>query len=165
VGLSGVRFGWLATLMPMASSACGSMRNKLTKCSNWPTATHTRMLWTNSGRKTLKRTFERSYLNALRLENKYIATVQTIPLVGITRKTMKDLWPILLSNPNIHHVSSTHKSDSIGRWDIITNKPNMLKVSTMINKPWSMAHNDRYRLQDPDQFPPPGIATRGSKDT
>jgi hypothetical protein len=75
----------------------------------------------------LRKKDPKAYLNALRLQNKYVATVKTILLVGVTRKTMKDLRPILLSDTNIHHVSSTHKSDSIGRWDIITNETNMAR--------------------------------------
>jgi hypothetical protein len=43
----------------------------------------------------------RSYMNALRLQNRYVTNVKTIPIVGITRITMGHIHPQLLSNPNI----------------------------------------------------------------
>jgi hypothetical protein len=60
----------------------------------------------------------RSYMNALRLQNRYITNVKTIPIVGITKITMANIRPLLLGNEHIQHVAATNKSATIGRWDV-----------------------------------------------
>jgi hypothetical protein len=63
-----------------------------------------------------------SYINALCLQNKYNTNVKTIPIVGIIKITMADIWHYLLGNTNIQYVAATKKSETIGRWDILTKK-------------------------------------------
>ena len=61
----------------------------------------------------------KAYISALRIQNRYITNVKTIPLVGITWTTMADIRPILLADPNIQFVAATSKIDSIGRPKVI----------------------------------------------
>jgi hypothetical protein len=70
----------------------------------------------------------KSYINALPVQNWYITNVKTIPIVGITKITMAEIQPVLLENPHIQHVAATNKSDSIGRWGIITDVSHHVSV-------------------------------------
>ena len=59
----------------------------------------------------LRKEKPKTYISALRLQNKYITNVN--PVVGITRITMVDIRPILLSNPNIQHAAATQKTQKL----------------------------------------------------
>ena len=61
----------------------------------------------------LRKEKPKAYISALRLQNKYITNVKTISIVGITRITMVDIRPILLSNPNIQHAAATQKTQKL----------------------------------------------------
>jgi hypothetical protein len=78
----------------------------------------------------LRKEQPKAYMNALRIQNKYISTDKTIILTGITKLSMADLRPLLLSELHIHHVAATQKLDLIGQWDIITNKAHQTRKTT-----------------------------------
>jgi hypothetical protein len=75
---------------------------------------------------------------------------------------MADIRPILLGNPNIQHVSATRKSETIGRWDVILDGQHQSSVrqdiTTNIDQWIKDIPTDPNK---PEDFPPPGIASRG----
>jgi hypothetical protein len=103
----------------------------------------------------------KSYMSALRLQNKYITNVKTIPIVGITKITMADIRPHLLGNENIQYVAATKKSETIGRWDVLTDDKHNESVRKFIStnlEQWLEAAT--VDPETPEHYPPPGIATR-----
>jgi hypothetical protein len=68
----------------------------------------------------LKKTFPASYSNAMTLQNQYLSHVRTITIVGITRLTMQILKHMLLIKDEVTYVAATNKTDTTGRWDVIT---------------------------------------------
>ncbi len=102
-----------------------------------------------------------AFTNALRIQNKYMTNVKTIILVGITRIMMRELRPLLLSEPNIDHVSATRKVQAIGRWDILTNDNHQAEVIETINE--KLPTWLETMTTDPDRpkdYPEPGITNR-----
>jgi hypothetical protein len=113
----------------------------------------------------LRKENPKSYINALRVQNRYITNVKTIPIVGITKITMAEIRPILLGNPHIQHVAATNKSDSIGRWDIITDSSHQASVRQDITTNLTQWLDDATTdPEHPENFPPPGLANRGATD-
>jgi hypothetical protein len=109
----------------------------------------------------LRKDQPKAFVSALRVQNKYITNVKTIPLVGITRTTMTDIRPILLAEENIQYVAATRHIDSIGRWDIITDDAHRLSVTKMIQENLSTwLETASTDLDHPEDFPDPGIKVR-----
>jgi hypothetical protein len=111
----------------------------------------------------LRKEMPKAFINALRLQNRYITKAKTVPIVGITRTTMVDMRPLLLSNPNIQHVAATRKTETIGRWDIITDDEHHESVKTDITTnlaAWILSSTVDH--EQPIDFPPPGIPTRSN---
>ena len=109
----------------------------------------------------LRKENPKAYCNALRIQNRYMTTVKTIILMGISRMTMKELRPRLLAEPEIDQVAATNKLDTLGRWDILTNEANYKKVTDTINQKlqgWLAAIS--MDEDHPPEFPTPGISTR-----
>jgi hypothetical protein len=111
----------------------------------------------------LRKDQPKAFVSALRVQNKYITNVKTIPLVGITRTTMTDIRPILLAEENIQFVAATRHIDSIGRWDIITDDAHRLSVTKTIQENFpTWLETASTDLDHPEDFPDPGIKVRTS---
>ena len=109
----------------------------------------------------LRKENPRAYMNALRLQNKYMTKVKTVILVGITRAMMTELRPLLLAELNIDHVAGTKKLDSLGRWDILTEAQHRKTVIDTLEEKlpaWLVA--SATNEEKPPHFPEPGIQTR-----
>ncbi len=114
----------------------------------------------------LRKTAPASYSNAMTLQNRYLSHVRTITVVGITRSTMKYLKQSLLQNEEVNYVAATNKTDSIGRWDIITMEycQETLqgwieeKLDKLLEECPQESFHDR-----PEEFPEPGIQSRNAR--
>ena len=67
----------------------------------------------------LKKAHKDAYVNAMILQNVYLTKANTVVAVGITRQMMEQLRPNLLTIKIIDYVTSTAKTDLVGRWDLI----------------------------------------------
>ena len=109
----------------------------------------------------LRKESPQAYINALRMQNKYITNVKTVIIVGITRGMMAEIRPLLLAETNIDHVAETRKSNSIGRWDILTNETNRKQViGTITEKLPTWIASCATDHEKPEDFPDPGITTK-----
>jgi hypothetical protein len=116
----------------------------------------------------LKKTFPASYSNAMTLQNRYLSHVRTITLVGITRSTMKIVKHTLLMQDAVTYVAATNKTDTTGRWDVITMDVCQEKLHA-----WLEANLDSLLAECPPEsthdrpatFPAPGIQSRNARAT
>jgi hypothetical protein len=116
----------------------------------------------------MKKTSPSSYANAMTLQNRYLSLVRTITVVGITRSTMKILKQSLLELDTITYVAATTKTDTIGRWDIITMSICRERVQTWLeaNLEKLLAECPPESVHDrPEQFPEPSIQSRNARMT
>ena len=116
----------------------------------------------------MKKTSPASYSNAMTMQNRYLSHVRTITVVGITRSTMKFLKQNLLKNDEVNYVAATNKTDSIGRWDIITmeNCQETLQgwIEETLNKLLEECPEESFHDR-PEEFPEPGIQSRNARMT
>ena len=89
-------------------------------------------------------------------------------MVGITRSTMKFLKQNLLKNDEVNYVAATNKTDSIGRWDIITmeNCQETLQgwIEETLNKLLEECPEESFHDR-PEEFPEPGMQSRNARMT
>ena len=114
----------------------------------------------------LKKSHPKSYANAMTLQNCYLSEVRTVSIVGITRSSMTILKQQLMESDRISYIASTSKTDTIGRWDIIT----MSEWQDEL-KAWLMKHFDQWISNLPEEsvddrpanFPAPSIQAGTSR--
>ena len=109
----------------------------------------------------LKKAHKAAYVNGMLLQNVYLSKVNTVVIVGITRLMMEQLRNTLLQIQSVDYVASTPKTDTIGRWDIITNESKHNKLVDILTEnldEWLTDCNDNS--ETPLDFPAPGLQTK-----
>jgi hypothetical protein len=109
----------------------------------------------------LKKAHKAAYVNGMLLQNVYLSKVNTVVIVGITRLMMEQLRSTLLQIQSVDYVASTSKTDTIGRWDIITNESKHNKLVDILTEnldEWLTDCNDNS--ETPLDFPAPGLQTK-----
>jgi hypothetical protein len=112
----------------------------------------------------LKKSLPKSYTNAMTMQNRYLAKVRTITIVGITRTMMKLLKPTLLMRPDVAYVAATTKTDTIGRWDVITLDLQQESLQATITDQLDEWISETPINHDPPaSFPPVGIQSKSAR--
>jgi hypothetical protein len=112
----------------------------------------------------LKKAHKEAYANGMRIQNVYLSQANTVVLVGITRRMMEQLRPKLIHIESVDYVVSTTKTDSIGRWDLITTDGKHTKLLEILNanlEEWLALCVDTS--EQPTDFPEPGLQTKTNR--
>ena len=115
---------------------------------------------------SLKRTHPKLFLQMIRKQNRYLASIRTVPIVGIDRECMFYLQDHLVAIENVTFVLEINKTDTIGCWNVITDvdhfiqvKQDVVKVLTETDVPIDA------KAGIPPSFPPVQIPTRVMSDS
>jgi hypothetical protein len=98
-----------------------------------------------------------AYADAMVAQTTYLADVFTIPITGITTKQMTHLSPAITSSPFCTSVEQTRRTESEGRWNILTKKMTFEHAKNHVNLILSK-FND-YIPEDIAETPPTWIRT------
>ena len=92
-----------------------------------------------------------TYADAMIAQSNYLADVYTVPIFGITEEQMKYLLPRLIDSPFCTSVEKTRKTESEGRWNLLTKRKKILLTQNITYVKLSQSLNNWY----PKIYPTP----------
>jgi hypothetical protein len=113
----------------------------------------------------LKKAHKDAYVNGMIVQNVYLSKVNTVVIVGLTRRKMGQLREKLLAIKGIDYVAATPKTATIRRWDILTTDSKHKHIVAILEEnlsKWLEVCTDP--AEPPPDFPVPGIQTRTTRD-
>ena len=96
----------------------------------------------------LRHSTPETYADAMIAQSNYLADVYTVPIFGITEEQMKYLLPRLIDSPFCTSVEKTRKTESEGRWNLLTKKKTFTHAK----------HHVRQTLSEFEQLVPEDIS-------
>lgn len=103
---------------------------------------------------------------ALQAQNQYLASLRTIPIVGITNDMMQELEGKILEVEGVSEVLRSHKTEATGRWNIITYEDIFYRALKDVKKnlPGWLEETFQGTYDRPDDFPPISVTARVADD-
>jgi hypothetical protein len=103
---------------------------------------------------------------ALQAQNHYLATLRTIPIVGLSTEMMQDLEDKFLTIEGIGDIARCNQTETIGRWNILTNEDNFHDVLKTIKQNLQSWLDETFQgiYDRPDEFPEIRVTARVADD-
>ena len=103
---------------------------------------------------------------ALQAQNHYLSTLRTIPIVGLTNEMMQDLEDKFLTVEGIGDIVRCPQTETIGRWNILTNEENFHQVFKYIKQHLQSWLDETFdgSYDRPEDFPDIRVTARVADD-